>query len=399
VVDVRFDEGRVIGGGSHQRISEVEFGLVSGSPAALIDLAERWRKRHGLIHEPRSKAERGNGLAEGMPHPPLRKARLPKYVIDADAVGAFDKVAEECIAQIARNAIGITDGNPDLSVEHVHQLRVGIRRLRSALRSFRGWIEEAPAGLVDALRDLFAVLGRVRDGDVLDSGVAAALAKVGAPPIAISAGAESLDLAGALRAEQTQRMLLAWIRWRLTLTERSETPVPPSSEPGTERSSGGGAVPAADGTPPVQPADVPSDHPRDRPRALPLRAAKRLRRVHQRLSADSRIFDELEESALHALRKRVKGQRYAVEFFAPLLRRKDTARYLKVLAVVQDRMGELNDLMVARERYQRILESDPAAWFALGWVAARITEVRALAKPALERLANMRAPRARGVAA
>jgi hypothetical protein len=36
--------------------------------------------------------------------------------------------------------------------------------------------------------------------------------------------------------------------------------------------------------------------------------------------------------------------------------------------------------------------SDPAAWFALGWLAARIAEVRALAKPELGRLAKVDPP-------
>ena len=98
---------------------------------------------------------------------------------------------------------------------------------------------------------------------------------------------------------------------------------------------------------------------------------------------------------MHALRKRIKRQRYAVEFFAPVLRRRTVDQYLKPLAVVQERMGELNDLFVARSRYQAILASDQAAWFALGWLAARIVEVRAMARPELGRLAKTAPPSAR----
>ncbi|MEN9313923.1 MAG: hypothetical protein RIS35_316, partial [Pseudomonadota bacterium] len=94
------------------------------------------------------------------------------------------------------------------------------------------------------------------------------------------------------------------------------------------------------------------------------------------------------------LRKRIKRQRYAVEFFAPVLRRRKVDRYLEALAEIQDRMGELNDLFVARERYQSVLERHPAAWFALGWLAARIVAVRAAARPALGRLARVDPPRA-----
>lgn len=63
-------------------------------------------------------------------------------------------------------------------------------------------------------------------------------------------------------------------------------------------------------------------------------------------------------------------------------------RYLNALAAIQDRMGELNDLFVARAKYEALVVSDPAAWFALGWLTARIAESRALAEPELGRLAG-----------
>lgn len=121
-------------------------------------------------------------------------------------------------------------------------------------------------------------------------------------------------------------------------------------------------------------------------------AERRLRRWHGRIVADSKAFNDLDEDALHALRKRIKRQRYAVEFFAPVLARRKVERYAKALAVVQERMGEFNDLVVARTRYQARAASDPAAWFALGWLAARIADVRALTSPELGKLAKIELP-------
>ena len=125
---------------------------------------------------------------------------------------------------------------------------------------------------------------------------------------------------------------------------------------------------------------------------LQRRAERRLRRWHRRLVADWKAFDDLDEESLHSLRKRIKRQRYAVEFFAPVLRRRDVAQYLEPLAAIQDRMGELNDLFVARTCYQALVASDPAAWFALGWLAARLAEVRLLAKSDLKLLAKADPP-------
>jgi hypothetical protein len=47
---------------------------------------------------------------------------------------------------------------------------------------------------------------------------------------------------------------------------------------------------------------------------------------------------------------------------------------------------------VARTRYQALATADPAAWFALGWLAARIAALRTLAKPELAKLAKARPP-------
>jgi CHAD domain-containing protein len=162
----------------------------------------------------------------------------------------------------------------------------------------------------------------------------------------------------------------------------------------------GGAVAAdagqIDGAAPTSatdPAEVQPAHSAvDRTATLGCAAERRLRRWHRRIVADWKAFDGLDEASLHALRKRIKRQRYAVEFFAPVLRRRQVERYLGALAAIQDRMGTLNDLLVARARFQPLVASDPAAWFALGWLAARIVEVRALAKPELARLARGKPP-------
>jgi hypothetical protein len=121
------------------------------------------------------------------------------------------------------------------------------------------------------------------------------------------------------------------------------------------------------------------------------RLKRRLRRWHGRIVADWNAFETLDDAGLHSLRKRIKRQRYALEFFAPVLRRRKVERYLDALTAIQDRLGGLNDLLVARARLQAPV-ADPAAWFALGWLAARIADVRSLAEPELGRLAKMDAP-------
>ena len=427
VVEVAFDEGRILAGDGQAsasgaqalprplRICELEFELVSGSPRAMLALAERWRKRFGLILDPRSKAERGDRLAEGSPFPPLRKGLAPDYPRDATAVEAFGSVLDECLAQVLRNAIGLIDGDPAMRVDHVHQLRVGIRRLRSGLRSFRGWLPAPPQPLVDGLRQLFATLGMSRDADVLDSGVARSLSEAGAPPLVARPAGAGPDPREALRSATVQQLLLAWLDWRVGLVDDALPQARPAASAqaadsgqdagavavavaGAVAGAGAGAALADVGAAPV---DADSATARSAGQVLSCGsdpadfhrlAERRLRRWHGRLGADSKAFDTLDDTALHSLRKRIKRQRYAAEFFAPVLRRASLARYLKRLAAVQNSMGELNDLFVARARYQALVAQDPAAWFALGWLAARIAEVKALAGPKLQRLARTDPP-------
>jgi inorganic triphosphatase YgiF len=403
VVEIALDEGRLMASGSTQRIREIGFELISGDPAAMFTLVERWRKRFDLIYDPRSKAERGDRLAQGLPFPPLRKAVRPDYPDTATAAEALGVVVDECLAQIARNAIGLIEGETTQRVEHVHQLRVGIRRLRSALRSFQGWAPSPPAALVSSLRTVFDVLGMSRDSDVLDSGVAAELVKAGAPPLQLPAGTSSPDPVEAVKAGATQKTFLACIAWRLGLGRTvAEEPDSSSSDSSADALGAGGIDSRAsqgvseEESPPRRDlqdmgASLPADADADAA-GFHRKLERRLRRWHERIVADWKAFDAHDEDGLHALRKRIKRQRYAAEFFAPVLRPRQLKRYLDALAVIQDRMGELNDLFVARARYQAIVASDPAAWFAMGWLAARIAEARALAKPELGHLARVKPP-------
>jgi triphosphatase len=385
LVEVAFDEGRLVSAGSALKIREVEFELVSGSATAMLGLAERWRKRFGLICDPHSKAERGDCLAQGSPFPPVRKAGRVRYSRHADAIEAFGTVLDECLSQIARNAVGLAEGEPAQRVEHVHQLRVGIRRLRSALRSFEGWAPAPPEPLVEGLQSLFTTLGKSRDADVLNSGVVAELVKAGAPPLALPPSSGGPGPVEVVRDAASQQLLLAWIAWCAAL---AETPDPQ------------GAAAAALAAPTEAPAATANGAPAARqerpargdPGTFHRAVARRLRRWHARIAADWEGFDELDEARLHALRKRIKRQRYAVEFFAPVLGKGKVERYLGALAAIQDRMGELNDLFVARGQYEALVATDPAAWFALGWLTARIAASRALAKPALGQLARKDSP-------
>lgn len=380
-IEVCLDEGTLSAGPHEQRLCDLEMRLLAGPAEALDALAERWVSRFELIVEPRTLADRGLQLSQGLLHPALRKSRMPVVAGPDRVIAAAAAAIDECVAQFAHNAIGLLEGDPALRVEHVHQLRVGIRRLRCALRCFRGW-EQLPAEQAAAgLRPLFTTLGTCRTADVLDGGVAVELQRAGAPAITWPPAATALHPADVLRSSSAQRSLRQWLAWRWLLLAPTQ-PLKDRSSGETEPD-GSDAEPPACARPVLQVAD------------LSRLAERRLERWHARIVAEALDFDALDEAAVHALRKRIKRQRYAVEFFAPLLRRRCASRYLFPLAALQDRMGELNDLFGAREAYQGRLEQQPEAWFALGWLAARIALARVEVRQTLLQLARVDPPRAR----
>lgn len=415
LIEVAHDEGRLRTGDRQRKLSQIEFRLLGGSMEGAIALARRWQRRHDLVLDPRGIAERGDRLADGVLHLPIRKAALPRYDRHAAALAAFVAVFDECFAQIGRNAVGLVDGDPAARVEHVHQLRVGIRRLRSALSSFRPWIPAPPAALIDALRRLFARLGEARDADVLDSGVVHELRTAGAPELAAAPVAEAPDPALVIGETTTQQLLLDWLAWRIELVAptpeapgtAAATLVPsaepadaaPAEDPAPAGADGGAETAVAAGDraaeAEVDPARDESETPAVDDTPFADAAARRLRRWHRRIAVAIHDFETLDDEALHELRKRIKRQRYASEFFGPVLRGGPLKHYLKILAKVQERMGGINDLVVARARYESLLPEEPAAWFALGWLSARIVAARHEALPELKALASCATPQGR----
>lgn len=367
-VELAFDEGWIVAGERRLRVCELEFEHRAGSVAAMLALAGRWCSRLGLWVDPTSKAQRGDRLAEGQMGPTPRRAERTDYPAQANAWQAFGVVVDACLDQILHNASGLCEGDAQHRAEHVHQLRVGMRRLRSALRSFRGWVDAPPQRAMTGLKRVFTQLGHARDADVLQGPIAHAMLADGVPlgPAPLLPG--SVDAAACLRGNDAQQVLLEWLRWR------ADWPSSPALST------------------PESPADTP-----DAAAPVPLaqRAQRRFGRWHRSLRADAANFDAMTETEVHALRKRVKRQRYALEFFAPLLDPAQTAAYLEVLAQLQDRLGTLNDLFVARERFQSQPQVETSAWLALGWLAPRLVESRAQVKPALQRLARCKPPSAR----
>lgn len=348
-IEVAYDQGRIIGGDRSEAVNEIEFELVSGPAAALPALAARWARRHGLWWDVRTKSERGLRLALARDNVPPVKAAAIVLPAGARPLEAWQAVLRSALVQALPNAAEIAAGTD--TPEHLHQLRVALRRLRSALRWFAGWGGDAAAAhaLEADWREPFGRLGAARDSDVLTHSLQPALDAAGAPPFSWPAAAMAEGPGEIVRSAEFTALLLRTLALALAP-----------------------AAPAEAGAP-----------------ALRAAAAAVLRRAWRRVLRDAAGFAGATVEEQHRTRKRLKRFRYGLEFLTPLLPAKRTTRLLKAVTVALDALGDLNDLHTAESRFRELAATDPRAWFAVGWVRARQDGVRLAAAAALARLARL----------
>ena len=324
-VEVSLDVGRIRAGARSVPVCEVEFEWLGGPLQGLLTLAARWARRYGLVLDVTTKAERGHCLAAGDPAPPVVRAEKPALSADLALGEARAAIVAATLAHALPNAAALVGGRhlPD----HVHQLRVALRRLRTALRAFGPEDVERD----QALSALFEALGRTRDADVLAQTLAparAAAAAAGWAPEVVEPDVVP-DAAGpaALRAPAAADLWLKLI-----------------------------------GLMHAQPS-----HDDGRPWAAT--AEPVLRRWRRRARHLARDWRTLDDPSRHRLRKQLKRLRYLLEFCAPLWPGKSTRQQLAALVPLQDMLGHWNDLVVARTALQARPASDPAAAFLSGWLA------------------------------
>ncbi len=330
IVELAFDVGHIQAGDTQLPVCELEFELIDGAPQALLTTARPWVARHGLWLDTRSKAERGVLLARAARHAPERKAEPVTLKPNTRVDVARRAMITECLQQVAINASQVASG--DFADPHVHQLRVGLRRMRTALRLLP--FGDEGAGLAREGADLFRALGAARNQaaisvpltERLTRAIADADLHIQAPSIPFG---EVIDPTEAVRSRATQMFLLDLISSTL-----------PNERSGKD------------------------------PRAAAV-IARRLDRWHRRVVQDARSFTTLDHAARHRLRKRAKRLRYGLEFGRSLFGSKRVARYIEALSPLQQELGNYNDLSVAIGGLRGADPDDVAVAFALGWLTAQ----------------------------
>lgn len=367
-IEVVFDTGLILAGDRKEPIAEMELELLSGSPGDLFALARGLQAKAALTLAFESKAERGYRLAG---HDGVAALRAQTSPVGPEATGAeaFQMIARDALVQIAGNARLLQRAhNPDV----LHQLRVGLRRLRAALTLFKGMLDAEGLNLARAeTRWLARELSEARDIDVF-------LQRAATPDeIEESPGRGAFFRALRIAQAEAYERALAAVRsdrfrtLLLSLAEWIEV--------------GGWRRLANDGQRSLREGPATS------------LAAPILDKLDRRLRRRSRRFMRLDAEARHDLRKQAKKLRYAAAFFGEAFPRhpKRRQRFVAALKALQDQLGELNDMAVARAVAKRAVgrRSGELA-FAAGLEVGRLTRdedsVIAAANKALKAFRRMK---------
>ena len=325
-VEAALDYGQIEAGGRTTPLCELELELKTGDPGALYDLAHKLGARAPLRLSFVTKSERGyrlwQGRLAGDPDGGDRVRLKPAMTCRQ----AFQAIAAAALRQWVGNAAVLRAARRP---EALHQMRVGLRRLRTALKLFETVVaDDAFARLEAELNWLTGELDQGRDIDVLieETFRPAARRFHNQPGLAalgerlLKARTRAYDrVIETLDAPRHLTLVLdmaGWIdcgRW----SQAGEVQVAPR-------------------------ADAPA-------RSF---AGEQLDALRRQVGRRGKGLKRLDPISRHKLRIRAKRMRYALEFFGGLYpgRKDERAAFLATLRRLQDSLGALNDLHVAREK-------------------------------------------------
>jgi len=307
-VEVVADQGEVRHGRQRSPVCEVEIESVTGDPMAVFAAAEALLGVVPLRASSITKAQRGYALALRDKPRPAKAAAVPLLREDRVDVAAR-RVVGAALAQLQANATQAAHGG-----EWLHQFRVGLRRLRSALRIFRDCFgRHLRRDMRADCRWLSRITGEARDLDVFIEAMLAPSDRGSALERRAkhARAAARRTVAIALASERYTRFVLRFARWLATQDETGD-----------------------------------SD--------LLATAAAALDRKYERAMHGLGHLEQLDAAGRHRVRIRLKRLRYACEMLGTLYGREMVAPYAGAVAQLQDDLGVEADAMAALRLLERL---------------------------------------------
>ena len=362
VFHLMLDRGWVVASGRRVSISELELELESGDIDELFKLAQTLAERLPLVPQILSKAERGYRLYQNAPLVPVKASPVALSAV-CQPLACFRQIALSCLEHQQGNLDGVLSSEDP---EFIHQMRVATRRLRAALRLFAPRLPaDFAEQLLPPLRQLMDKLGRARDLDVLLSEISMPVmhALPVEPRLAALVGAVTNRQYAAREAAAHYLRSIAY--GRLVLLATALLQRPPFNEPAAEET-------------------------------IAAFATDRLKRLRKKVLELAAAASTEDPASLHRLRIGIKRLRYALEFFATLCSGSALQKLMRQLGVLQDELGQLNDLANAGLLLMHCAGDDPRLREAValvgGWHAAHHRELLSRIPSRLKELRRLRIP-------
>lgn len=322
-IEVALDRGWIEAEGRRELICELGVELLAGSATDLFSTVGQLQSEIALHPQTNSKLQRGYRVLADDPSLIVVKARPLPTDSAMTTVEAFRLIALACVKHFQGNEQGVL-GSDD--PEFIHQARVAIRRLRSAIRVWRKLLPETFVSSFDPRwQSLARLLGEARNWDVF-------LVET-LPQVLARFPDDEHACALVTYAREQCRSNRQAVRCALSAADYSrllvnfQAAVLALPKLGSRRL---GAF---------------------APRCLEKRARQVRLLAAEAISADA--------AARHRLRVACKRLRYALEFFSPLFAGADVfAYYHSAASKLQEVLGRLNDLAVASQLLEQALPGD-----------------------------------------
>jgi triphosphatase len=319
-IGVTIDDNKVDTGEHSAAFSEVEVALKRGEPSELFQFVWMLDETVPLRLAVEAEGARGYRLLKNEPEEVIKTVSIPLQA-GMTSADAFRVIAHSCLHQVAGNERAMCAGN----AAALHQMRVGLRRLRTALSVFSGFLLDSQIDTIKAeIKWMSRVLAPARELDVFLTEVVLPLRR----EYREEAGLQSLYRSySAQRAKAYERARQAAnsVRFRALMLELAAW-----IETG--------------------PWTMNQNEPARIARARPIApfAVEELTRRRKKVKKEGKRLTQLNPAERHELRIRVKKLRYAAEFFSKLFpgKKRRKRELLASLKKLQDALGDVNDVAV-----------------------------------------------------
>jgi triphosphatase len=369
-VEVAFDHGLLKAGERTQPVSEIELELKAGSAAAIYELALQLAEHGPVRPSIQAKSERGFDLADDAPPtaPKPRRLRLdPSVPLD----DAFTRILRACLHHLLQSLPAAADGRDP---EGVHQLRVALRRLRSALHLMR---PVSSLNKLEMLRSeakwLASSLTAAREWDIFQSQTLPGIAK----------GCPSVTGFDALEEVAERRRIAAYHKVRFVLADRRCATFVLSL----------GAWIEARGWR----SDISSENLSELTEPAIAFAQRTLAAQYARVIKRGRHLKAMNPEEKHRLRLAVKKLRYGTDFLLPLCGEgKAVKRFRERLIELQEELGSYNDMATTASLLSGLGMETPdsriAAAAIAGWQASSMMSTEAGLRETWRNFVKTKAP-------